>query len=326
MWTADLYIHSRLDRRRNPDRQGKGHQLKMWPFGRSNNSYGSEWVITMERKILVIGATGHQGGSVIDALSKTDLSVRAMVHRGHRDKARELEARGMEVMEADLDDLESLIHAMNGVHGIFSALNFRDGGAGKEEERGKRVADAAKEANVQHLIYSSVGGADRHSGVPHFESKWQVEEHIRNVGIPHSIVRPTTFMTNLMETPEAMRTITMSMISTGARRRPVQMIAVPDIGRWVAHMFQERDRFLGKAIEITGDELDQQKMMAAYRDVYGRTPETPVPTPVPWLNADFEKMIEWIDLHGYKADIEMNRREIPGLLTYEKFLALKRPM
>jgi uncharacterized protein YbjT (DUF2867 family) len=284
----------------------------------------------MGKTILVIGATGHQGGAVVDALLGTDFTVRAMVRNMSSDEAQSLKKRGVEMVLGDLDDYGGLIRLMSGAYGAFSMLNFMDAGVQKEEERGKRIADAAKEAGLQHFIYSSVGGAERDSGVPHFESKWHVEQHIRELELLYSIVRPTTFMTNLMESPANMR-FGASMMQR-EKMKPLQMIAVRDIGKWVAHMFLDRERFLGGAVEIAGDEVDFSKMMAAYKKVYGKTPLDVYPPSPPsaatsaFPTVDFQKMIKWIDTYGYKADLEMNRREIPDLLTYEQFIALKKPL
>ena len=285
----------------------------------------------MGKTILVIGATGHQGGAVVEALLRTDFSVRAMVRDMRSDNAQSLKKRRVEIVLADLDDFDSLIHSMDGAYGTFSMLNFMDAGVQKEEDRGKRVADAAKETAMHHFIYSSVGGAERNTGIPHFESKWHVEQHIRELELPYSIVRPTTFMTNLMESPANMRFGASSMMQR-EKMKPLQMIAVQDIGKWVAHMFRNRDKFLGKAVEIAGDEVDFPKMMAAYKKVYGKTPmdvQAPPSTSATqsaFPIADFQKMLNWINTYGYKADLEMNRREIPDLLTYEQFIALKKPL
>ena len=285
----------------------------------------------MGKTILVIGATGHQGGAVVDALLRTDFSLCAMIRNMGSDEAQALKKRGVEMVLGDLDDYDSLIRAMNGAYGAFSMLNFMDAGVQKEEERGKRVADAAKKAAVQHFIYSSVGGAERNTGIPHFESKWHVEQHIRELDLPYSIVRPTTFMTNLMELPANMRFGAFSRMR-GENMKPLQMIAVQDIGKWVAHIFLNRERFLGKAVEIAGDEVDFTKMMNTYKKVYGKTPmdvqppQSPPASPSTFPSGDFEKMINWINTYGYKADLEMNHREIPDLLTYEQFIALKKPL
>ena len=138
-------------------------------------------------------------------------------------------------------------------------------------------------------------------------------------------------MTNLMESPANMRFGAFS-IMRGEKMKPLQMIAVQDIGKWVAHMFLNRERFIGKAVEIAGDEVDFTKMMNAYKKVYGKTPMDVQPPqssqlpPSTFASGDFEKMINWVNTYGYKADLEMNRTEIPDLLTYEQFIALKKPL
>src|SRR5262249_54128641 len=134
---------------------------------------------TRGNPILVIGATGQQGGAVVKALQKTDFAIRAFVrpHVPTDKQAKQIqhwEQQGLQIVQGDLDDAYSVRQAMQGVYGVFSVTTFQDRGVQIEEERGKRVADAAKQAGVQHFVYSSVGGADRKSGVPHFESKWRV--------------------------------------------------------------------------------------------------------------------------------------------------------
>src|SRR5262245_35284133 len=129
-----------------------------------------------QKRVLVVGATGNQGAAVIQALQPTDFAVRALIrpaasNQRRRTKLEGLRQQGVEIAEADLDDPGSLAKAMEGVWGVYSVVNFRDGGVQKEAERGKRLADVAKQAGVQHFVYSSVGGAERNSGVPNFESK-----------------------------------------------------------------------------------------------------------------------------------------------------------
>jgi uncharacterized protein YbjT (DUF2867 family) len=285
---------------------------------------------TMKNTILVIGATGNQGEAVLQALLKTDFALRAFVRKHNpkqspNPKIHKLKEQGIEIMEGDLDDFDSLTHAMNGCYGVFSVINFQDGGVAKEEERGKRVVDAAKKTGVEHFVYSSVGGADRTSGVPHFESKWHVEQYIRELALPYSIIRPTTFMTNLMEMPAVMRFIALSMSRGSFAEKPLQMIAVQDIGKWAAHMFSHRERYLSTAVEIAGDEVTFSQMVSAYKKVYNKTPGSMWLPPSLFSMGDIGKMFTWITTYGYKADLKMNRTEIPDLLTFEQFLALKKP-
>jgi uncharacterized protein YbjT (DUF2867 family) len=281
------------------------------------------------KAILVIGATGQQGGAVVQALQPTPFAIRALVRPGAFKRSRSqsvsrLEQQGVQIMPGYLDDVESLRRAMAGAYGVFSVTTFRDKGVLAEVERGQRAVDAAKQAGVQHFVYSSVGGAERNSGIPHFESKWRVEQHLRGIGLPYSIVRPTTFMTNLYALPGPIRFLALSMLRSSNGERPLQMIAVPDIGKWVARMFLRPELYLSQAVEIAGDEVTFAEMLAAYQKVYGRRPKSVRLPKSLFSGGDAGKMIAWMSREGYQADLRANRAAIPDLLTYEAFLALNR--
>jgi uncharacterized protein YbjT (DUF2867 family) len=108
--------------------------------------------------VLVIGATGRQGGATARALARRNVAVRALVRNQQEPAAQRLVETGAEIAVGDLDDVGSLIGAMAGVSGVFSVQNWWLTGATREVRQGKNVADAAKAARVPHLLYSSVGG------------------------------------------------------------------------------------------------------------------------------------------------------------------------
>ena len=137
------------------------------------------------KTVLVTGATGQQGGAVLRALQKRGFAVRALTRDTASPKAAKLKAQGVEVVAGDLSDRASLDAAMRGAHGAFSIQTIGKK-EGDEQRQGIAVAEAAAAAKVEHLVYSSVGGAERKSGIPHFESKFEIEEHIRKLGIPHT--------------------------------------------------------------------------------------------------------------------------------------------
>src|SRR5258708_4562182 len=281
------------------------------------------------KAVLVIGATGQQGGAVVQALQRTDFAIHALIRPGGSRRSRSqsvtrLEQQGVQIVPGDLDDAVSLRRAMDGAYGVFSVTTFQDKGVIAEEERGKRAADAAHQTGVQHFVYSSVGGAERNSGVPHFESKWQVEQHMRAIGLPHTILRPTTFMTNLYEMPSPIRFLALSMMRGSNADKPLQMIAVQDIGKWVAQVILHPETYLSQAVEIAGDEVTFAQMIQAYQKVYGRRPKSiRLPTSL-FAQGDVGKMFAWLSQEGYQADLKANRAAVPDLLTYEQFLALKK--
>jgi uncharacterized protein YbjT (DUF2867 family) len=274
----------------------------------------------MKDIILVIGATGHQGRSVIEALPKyPDFAVRGLVRNIASEAAKRLTLAGVELVQGDLDDRKSLENAMKGVHGVFSYQNMEDG-VQKEEDRGKRVAHAAKLANVDHLIYSSVGGADRNPGVSYFKSKQRIEAFIQELELPnYTIFRPVAFMDNFAMGHQDM---VLSFFRSALKGKSVQMIAVADIGKWVARAFSEYTAYQFQELEIAGDELTYAQIEAAYLKVEGKKPAT-VPIPRALLLGDMGKLYTWMWKEGYQADLQFCRETIKDMLTFEKWLALK---
>ena len=155
-------------------------------------------MVINQRKILVTGATGQQGGALARLLLQKKHKVYALTRNVESPTAQHLRNKGANLVKGDLDDSESLERAVKGVDSIFlMGTPFEDGTEG-ETRRGKMMADIAKERKIEHLVYSSVANADKNTGIPHFESKYKIEQHIKNLGIPHTIIGPTFFMENLL--------------------------------------------------------------------------------------------------------------------------------
>lgn len=182
--------------------------------------------------ILVTGATGNQGGAVArHLLQRGNFMVRAFVRDPNKPAAQALKQAGAELVFGDFSDRASLDRAMLGAVGVFSVQNFQDG-LDTEIRQGKAIADAAKAAGIKHFVYSSVGSAERKTGIPHFDSKFQVEEHIRAIGLPYTIMRPVFFFYNY----NGMR----PMVSKGTLGQPLnpetklQQLSEEDYGEMVA--------------------------------------------------------------------------------------------
>src|SRR5438552_18800472 len=148
------------------------------------------------KTVLITGATGRQGGAVIRHMLPKGWKLRALTRNPGARTAQELAGQGIDIMQGDLDDPASLERAARGVYGVYSVQDFWSVGAKREVLQGKNLADAAKKATVEHFVYSSVGGAERNSGIAHWESKWEVEKHIRKLGLSATILRPVAFMEN----------------------------------------------------------------------------------------------------------------------------------
>ena len=149
-----------------------------------------------DQTVLVTGATGRQGGAVLPHMLTKGWKLRALTRHRESYAAQKLADLGVELVQGDLEDSATLERAARGAYGIFSVQDFWAVGARREVQQGKNLAEAAKKARVEHFVYSSVGGAERNSGIDHWESKWEVEKHIRKLGLPATMLRPAAFMEN----------------------------------------------------------------------------------------------------------------------------------
>ena len=261
------------------------------------------------KRMLITGVTGQQGGSLARALSGKGLQLRGMTRKPEGDAARAAESRGIEIVAGDLNDADSLRRALDGVFGVYAVQNTWEAGVEIEEEQGKRLADVAKEAGVEQFVYSSVGSADRQTGIPHFDNKARVEEAVRQHGFKYTgIVRPVFFMENLIS-PWFLNGN--QLISALNPETVLQMIAVDDIGKYVAPFFLEPERFNGREIDIAGDAVTMPQAAGTLARAFSRPIEL-VQVPIAEIRKssdDFATMLEWFERVGYDADIEATSKE-----------------
>jgi len=205
--------------------------------------------------ILVTGATGNQGGAVARHLLKNGYKIRVMTRKPQDEKAGVLKALGAEVVKGDLDDVKSLESALEGAWGAYAVQNTWEAGVEREEEQGKRFAELARKQGITHFVYSSVGGADRKSGVPHFENKWRIEQAVRGLKFPsYTILRPVFFMDNFTS-PWFLPGLLEGKLAVGMKpETSLQMIAVDDIGKFGLIAFEQHEKLNGVALDIAGDE------------------------------------------------------------------------
>ncbi len=275
-----------------------------------------------DKTIVVSGATGQQGGAVAGHLLAGGWRVRALVRDPEKPSARALATSGAELAQGDFNDPSSLERALRGAYGAFSVQNFwlPDVGPEGEVRQGKNLADAAKAAGVRHFVYTSVGGAERKTGIPHFESKRRIEEHVQALGLAATIFRPVSFMDNYNWSRPQILSGTFEKRGLRAGRT-MQLIAVDDIGGFVRLAFERAEEFVGRALELAGDELTEAEIVAAFSRVIGRPVSVVPASPSPWnTGPEAEKTTRWFNEEGYKADIAALRRIYPGLQTLEQYL------
>jgi uncharacterized protein YbjT (DUF2867 family) len=270
-----------------------------------------------KKVIMVTGATGQQGGATARHLLAQGWPVRALTRDLDSPPAQALGKAGAEVVQGDLDDRPSLDLALTGVYGVYS-MQTPYPGADVEERQGKALADAASAAGVGHFVYASVGGAERNTGISHFESKWAIEKHVGELGLPATVLRPVFFMENF--NPQRESILDGTFTSRGIKPdKTLQLIAANDVGAFAALAFANPQVYIGQALEIGGDELTEPQIVETIVKVIGRTVNM-VPPEGPFLYEDFTKMIDWFNEKGYEADIPDTRARYPRLLTFETWL------
>lgn len=273
------------------------------------------------KTILVTGATGTQGGAVARELLKRGYSVRGLTRNPDSERARAMADMGAEMIKGDFDDAESLAAAMDGAYGVFAVTNFWEHGYVTEIAHGEQLIDAAKAAGVEHFVFTSVSGADTYTGIPHFDSKGEIEVYLRESGINYSIVRPVEFMDNISFYHKQIMSGTYYDPRDAGKSH--QWIAASDIGFFVGEAFDNPDEWIGKALDIAGDELT----IAEYVDVLSVTLGLAVHhQQVSWdayekdAGEEMTTMVRWFNDEGYSVDVEALRLKYPDLLTYEQFM------
>src|SRR6266852_1469144 len=271
--------------------------------------------MTSDRTILITGVTGNQGGAVAKALQGTGFHLRGLTRMPEGERAAALARQGVDVVKGDLDEEATLRRALAGAWGVFGVQNTLEAGVEREEAQGKRLATLAREAGVEHFVYTSVGSANRRTGVPHFDNKGRIEETVRGLRFSsHVILRPVFFMENLLA-PFSLQGSTLAW-ALGAGTK-LQMIAVDDIGWFGARAFTDAATLNRREINIAGDVRTMPEAAEILTEALGRPiafAQTPIEQ-VRQYSKEMALMLQWFERVGYSANIAGLEREFGRALT-----------
>jgi uncharacterized protein YbjT (DUF2867 family) len=278
--------------------------------------------------IAVLGATGRQGGAVARKLLEGGWHVRALTRSPASRAARGLAAAGAEVMAVEMADSDSLDAAFAGAHGVYSVQNPVLSGVEAEVQHGRNVADAARRTGVQHVVYGSAGTGTPGTGVGSWESKLQIEAHMRALGLPLTVLRPMAFMELMTDKafyPALSTWHVMPKLLGGST--PVPWTAVDDLAAVAVAAFADREGFVGRDLALASDLRPIDECREIYREVFGRRPRR-VPMPV-WMfervaGSDLTTMWRWWREAQPEAETATLREIHPGALTVREFFARRR--
>ncbi|MGJ5754896.1 NmrA/HSCARG family protein [Streptomyces puniciscabiei] len=270
--------------------------------------------------VAVTGATGAQGGATARALLTAGHRVRALTRHPDASAAAALLALGADIRHADFDDRASLDAALAGADALFAVTTPFGTDTDTEVRQGRALVDAAAAARLGHVVLTSAAHADRATGIPHYESKHQVERHLRASGVPWTVIAPAAFMDNYATG------WTLSGLREGVfgwpmpADRPFALIPAADIGTFAALVFERRTDFTGRRIDIASDTRTPQQIAAALTTATGR-PITHHEVPLDIVrthSTDLAAMFAYFTTTGLDVDTPALHRTYPEL-TWHTF-------
>ncbi len=302
--------------------------------------------------IAVIGATGAQGGGLVRAIlndKEETFHVRAITRNKNSDKAKMLARQGADVVEADVADKESLVRAFEGAYGAFCVTFFWDHfSVEKEMASARNMADAAKEAGIQHLIWSTLedtrnwvslddGRMPTLQGkykVPHFDGKGESDQYFVESGVPCTLLLTSFFWENFIyfgsgpqEGPDGTLALTFPL---GDAKLPG--IASGDIGKCALGIYKAGKAYQGEKVGISGEHLGGHEMAETFTRVLGRQVNYNAVTPEVYRGFDFPGADDLGNMFQFKAefenvfraarDPEFARKLNPELLNFRRWLEL----
>ncbi|TKX23500.1 hypothetical protein C1H76_4570 [Elsinoe australis] len=301
----------------------------------------------MSKGLLITGATGQQGGAVLDALisslsNSSDYTILAVTRNPESASAQKLttKASNVKVIKGDMNDVPGLFSAAKAVHsniwGVFSVQVPMGKGqtVESEEAQGKAMVDEALKQGVKQFVYTSVdrGGDASFSNptdVPHFLSKHRIEHHLvdktKGTDMRYTILRPTAFMENFA--PGFFSKVFGAAWKVQLpQTQGMQLVSVQDVGHFAALAFRNPQNFRDRGISLAGDEPTFAQADRAFKSKAG------IPMPetyslfgrgLMWASHDMERMMNFIGQGGYKANIGALKEEHPGLMSLSDWLEKK---
>lgn len=276
------------------------------------------------KTVLVTGATGAQGGAVAQVLLSRGHRVRALTRDPQSPAAQFLSRNGTRVLRGDFDKPRTIADAASGADAVYIMGTPFERGPGAEIQQTITTIDAVLGAEVGHIVYSSVASARENTGVPHFESKAAVEHHLDRLQVPHTVVAPTAFLSDLTGSPfwEGVHPGSWDGIRDGAYafalppEMPLQMVSLTDLGQFVQLIIEnptrfDRSRIEIASVEVSGAEIATLLSAALNRSV--RYQQVPLEVLGQIAGEDAVKMTKFLQQGGYAVDIPTLHARYPEI-------------
>jgi uncharacterized protein YbjT (DUF2867 family) len=284
----------------------------------------------MERSktVFITGASGNQGGATARNLAENGCFVKALVRNETSPKAEKLKRPYIQLIKGDLNDPSTYKSQLTNIDGAFAVFTFMNG-VKKEIAEGISFIDAAREMNVPFILYSSVIGADSGSGIPHWESKNEIEQHLKRSGIPYTIIRPSYFLENFFIPDVHKRIRKGKMVTPIKKDKVMQFISTEDVGRICAHILMNKDQYFGRTITIAAGQMDMQTAAKTFTNILGKPisySQLPGLLTRIFLGSDLHTMFKYINNNDvlFVKDMQRLKREFPFLTPVKDWVSRNR--
>ncbi len=286
-----------------------------------------------KKVIAIVGATGAQGGGLVKAIlndKEGRFSPRAITRNANSDKAKELKNDGVEVVEADLDDVESLKKAFKGAYGAYCVTAFWEHfSPDKEKAQAKNMAEAAKEEGVSHVIWSTLEDTRNWISlnddsmptlmgkykVPHFDAKGESNKFFENSGVPTTFMIASFYWDNLIHFgmgPKKDQNGNLA-ITFPMGDKKLAGIASEDIGKCAYGIFKSGDKYIGKTVGIAGDHLTGKEMAEKLSKALGKEIKFNSVSPDDFRSFGFPGAEDLGNMFQFHRDFQKDHLEIRNL-------------
>jgi uncharacterized protein YbjT (DUF2867 family) len=268
------------------------------------------------KTIFVTGATGNQGGAVAKNLLQNGFKVKVLTRNTESANAQNLKKLNAEIIKGDLDSPDTFSDHLKDVDGIFSVQSSDN--VKKEINQGITLADLAKDFNIKHFVYTSLAPAELQTGIPHFESKLVIENHIKKLGIPYTIIRPSELFENFL-IPMVKKGILKGKLTSPFTKDVLhQYTSSDDVGKTSVKIFSDPDKYIGKIITLATDEMSTSKAAEIFSEVLGKpvkNQQLPMFVVRIVMGKDLYMMFKYINKNGgdFIKDLDAIKTENPNL-------------
>ncbi len=277
-----------------------------------------------DKIIFVTGASGRQGCAAVESLINNGFTVKALTRNPVSAAAQKLKTLGAQIITGDLDDTATYRDQLRDAHGIFCVLTYENG-IDKEIQQGITLANQAKEYGIRHFVYSSVIGSDANTGIPHWDSKAKIEDHIKLIALPYTIIRPCSILENFLLPQVKSRILKGKLPSPVNKNVMQQFIASKDIGEIAAGIFLDPEKHMGKTFNLAAEEMDMQQLAQIFSEATGKSvkfQKMPMLITRLVMGKNLYKMFKWINENDslFVKDLAAFRNEYPNLTTTKEWI------